>query len=231
MFASPSNGTPNPTATVTDMRPSDSWSTGDPDERYVGQRSRLVADKFLAWPDLPSSCAPGGTVAGYVWNYSGRRSSCAISGTLPSTWTPTCANSMNAVDCGCADRMRWRARFESANLTATQVDPIDVPPRFRDFGDYWTPFRGGQRPAPSYAVSMTDSSRNRFAGSNPRAIAQSRRWIDPTGCPHLGVPGPSPRMTPGLRSQSMARASTQVPVDARRGARPKSFLRETSWAK
>ena len=34
-----------------------------------------------------------------------------------------------------------------------------IPTRFRDFDDYWNPFLGGQGPAPSYAVSLSEERR------------------------------------------------------------------------
>jgi hypothetical protein len=37
--------------------------------------------------------------------------------------------------------------------------PSDVPTRFSDFDDYWTPFLGGQGPAPGYAVSLDEGRR------------------------------------------------------------------------
>jgi hypothetical protein len=52
-----------------------------------------------------------------------------------------------------------RRLFAQAGLLEVQVRPIDVPTRFRDFDDYWTPFLGGQAPAPGYAMSLTDEGR------------------------------------------------------------------------
>ena len=37
--------------------------------------------------------------------------------------------------------------------------PIDAPTRFRDFDDYWSPFLGGQGPAPGYAMSLSEERR------------------------------------------------------------------------
>ena len=34
-----------------------------------------------------------------------------------------------------------------------------MPTRFRDFDDYWTPFLGGQAPAPAYCMSLTEAAR------------------------------------------------------------------------
>jgi hypothetical protein len=45
------------------------------------------------------------------------------------------------------------------HLTDVAVRPIDVPTPFRDFDDLWSPFLGGQGPAPSYLASLDADSR------------------------------------------------------------------------
>ena len=52
------------------------------------------------------------------------------------------------------------ALFETAGLREVEVRPIDIPTRFRDFDDYWSPFLGGDGPAPSYAMSLDDEGRD-----------------------------------------------------------------------
>jgi hypothetical protein len=52
-----------------------------------------------------------------------------------------------------------RRLFRAAGLAGVEVDAIDLPMRFRDFDDYWSPFLGGQGPAPAYAVSLGESER------------------------------------------------------------------------
>ena len=49
--------------------------------------------------------------------------------------------------------------FESAGLHNVEARPIEVPTVFRDFDDYWSPFLGGQGPAPGYAMSLSDERR------------------------------------------------------------------------
>ena len=39
------------------------------------------------------------------------------------------------------------------------VRAVDVPTVFRDFDDYWSPFLGGQGPAPGYAMSLSEERR------------------------------------------------------------------------
>ncbi|HZU08064.1 MAG TPA: hypothetical protein VFB73_19055 [Chloroflexota bacterium] len=36
---------------------------------------------------------------------------------------------------------------------------IDIPTPFRDFDDYWSPFPGGQGPAPGYTMSLSEAQR------------------------------------------------------------------------
>jgi hypothetical protein len=49
--------------------------------------------------------------------------------------------------------------FRSAGLRGVEVRAIDVPTVFRDFEDYWSPFLGGQGPAPGYAMSLSEQAR------------------------------------------------------------------------
>jgi len=52
-----------------------------------------------------------------------------------------------------------RRLFESTGLHDVEVRAIEVPTVFRDFDDYWSPFLGGQGPAPSYAMSLSEELR------------------------------------------------------------------------
>jgi hypothetical protein len=52
-----------------------------------------------------------------------------------------------------------RELLQGAGLADVAVDPVDVPTRFADFDDFWSPFLGGQGPAPGYAMGLTDEGR------------------------------------------------------------------------
>ena len=52
-----------------------------------------------------------------------------------------------------------RQLFESTGLQNVEVRAIEIPTVFRDFDEYWTPFLGGQGPAPSYAMSLSEEQR------------------------------------------------------------------------
>lgn len=49
--------------------------------------------------------------------------------------------------------------FAAAGLVDVETRAIDTPTVFRDFDDYWTPFLGGQGPAPGYCVSLPEDER------------------------------------------------------------------------
>jgi SAM-dependent methyltransferase len=49
--------------------------------------------------------------------------------------------------------------FQTAGLEKVEVRAVDVPTVFRNFDDYWSPFLGGQAPAPGYAMSLSEERR------------------------------------------------------------------------
>jgi hypothetical protein len=49
--------------------------------------------------------------------------------------------------------------FREIDLRDVGVRAIDAPTPFRDFDDYWTPFLGGQGPAPTYCMSLDEGRR------------------------------------------------------------------------
>jgi hypothetical protein len=54
---------------------------------------------------------------------------------------------------------RLAALFSGAGLREVETAAIDVPAVFRDFDDYWRPFLGGQGPAGSCTLSLSDHDR------------------------------------------------------------------------
>jgi hypothetical protein len=51
------------------------------------------------------------------------------------------------------------ALFAQAGLRDIATQAVDVPTVFENFDDYWSPFLGGQGPAPGYCMKLTDSNR------------------------------------------------------------------------
>jgi SAM-dependent methyltransferase len=66
--------------------------------------------------------------------------------------------------------------FQNSGLKGVEARAIYVPTVFRDFDDYWTPFLGGQGPAPSYAMSLSEDRRREL-----RELIRSRLPFDDDG--------------------------------------------------
>jgi SAM-dependent methyltransferase len=47
----------------------------------------------------------------------------------------------------------------NTHIENIEIRAIDVPTIFRNFDDYWSPFLGGQGPAPSYTMSLSENHR------------------------------------------------------------------------
>jgi SAM-dependent methyltransferase len=128
---------------------------------------RVVSGLVLNFvPDQPRAAAemarvvrPGGEVALYVWDYAGgievmRRFWDAAVALDPAARAQDEGARFPACRPG-----PLRGLFEGAGLVGVEARAIDVPTVFRDFDHYWTPFLGGQGPAPGYCTSLGEEAR------------------------------------------------------------------------
>ncbi len=119
---------------------------------FVPQPSRGVAE-------MTRAVRPGGIVGAYVWDYAGRME------LMRYFWDAAVALDSGALAFDEGRRFPLCAPapltelFTGAGLRDIEVLAIDAPTRFRDFTDYWTPFLGGQAPAPGYAMSLSEEHR------------------------------------------------------------------------
>lgn len=105
---------------------------------------------------------PGGVVAGYVWDYAGKME------LMRYFWDAAVALKPEDVERDEGRRfpickpVALKELFESAGLTNVEVRSVDISTPFQNFDDYWTPFLGGQFPAPDYAMSLDEEARVRL---------------------------------------------------------------------
>lgn len=101
----------------------------------------------------------GGVVAAYIWDYAGKME------LMRYFWDAAAALNPGARQLDEGRRFPLckpepvRQLFSEAGLRDVEVWAIDVPTRFRDFDDYWSPLSGGQAPLPSHAMSLTQEAR------------------------------------------------------------------------
>ena len=129
------------------------------DAAVSGLVLNFVPKPLLAVREMTRAVRPGGLVAAYVWDYAGKME------LMRHFWDAAVELDRGALDLDEGRRFPLcrpaplTELFTQAELREVQVRPIDVRTRFRDFDDYWTPFLGGQGPAPGYAMSLSDERR------------------------------------------------------------------------
>jgi SAM-dependent methyltransferase len=120
----------------------------------------FVSDKPAAMREMTRAARPGSVVALYVWDYAGEMQ------LIRRFWDAAIA--LDPAAAGPLDEAKrfpicapdaLRTLFVETGLRDVEVLTIDVPTVFRDFEDYWTPFLGGQGPAPGYCMALTEEKR------------------------------------------------------------------------
>ncbi|MEN2736238.1 class I SAM-dependent methyltransferase [Microbacterium sp. X-17] len=102
---------------------------------------------------------PGGTVAAYVWDYAGRMDLMRRFWDAAAALDPAASRLDEGPRFPLARPDALAALFGLAGCAEVATTAIDIPTVFADFEDYWTPFLGGQGPAPAYAMSLEASAR------------------------------------------------------------------------
>ena len=122
---------------------------------FVPQPDRMVAE-------MRRAVRKGGMVALYVWDYAGKMQF------MRHFW-----NAAVALDPAARELDEGRKSpicnpgpltelFRNAGLSDVEVRPIEIATDFKDFDDFWSPFLGGQGPAPSYTMSLSEEQRDRL---------------------------------------------------------------------
>ncbi|HSA81758.1 MAG TPA: methyltransferase domain-containing protein [Geminicoccaceae bacterium] len=132
---------------------------GTVDAAVSGLVLNFVPDQPRALREMVRVVRHGGTVALYVWDYAGEMQ------LMRHFWDAAAAldPEVEELDEGtrfpiCRPEALARL-FRDARLEAVATRPIDVPTVFADFDDFWSPFLGGQGPAPAYCMSLPEERR------------------------------------------------------------------------
>lgn len=122
----------------------------------------FVPDTARGLAQMSRKTKPGGTVAAYVWDYAQGMELMRHFWDAAVKLDPPA----QALDEGlrfplCRPEALEQA-FRQAGLREVEGRALEVPIYFRSFEDYWTPFLGGQGPAPSYVSGLDELSRSRL---------------------------------------------------------------------
>jgi SAM-dependent methyltransferase len=122
----------------------------------------FIPDVGAALGEFVRVAAPGATIAAYVWDYAGRMDLIRGFWDAAIALDPAAAALDEAVRFPLCAPEPLRQVFDGAGLDDVEVRALDVPTVFRDFDDYWIPFLSGVGPAPGYATSLDEASRERL---------------------------------------------------------------------
>jgi SAM-dependent methyltransferase len=145
-----------------------------------GLALNFVPDPLRAVTEMARVAAPGGVVAAYVWDYAGGMEMIRYFWDAAVEADPAARASDEAHRFPLCHPGPLHDLWTAAGLRGTSVDAIEVPARFAGFADYWTPFLGGQGPAPGYLASLTEHQRRTV-----RELLRARLPAEPDG--HLSL--------------------------------------------
>lgn len=135
------------------------FAAGHFDAAVSGLVLNFVPQPAAMVREMTRVAASGGVVAVYVWDYAGEMQFMRAFWDAAARLDPPAAALDEGTRFPICRAEPLQALWSEAGLRQIEVTAIDVPTIFRDFDDYWTPFLGGQGPAPTYTMSLTEERR------------------------------------------------------------------------
>ena len=162
-----------------------SLAAGSVDVVVSGLMLHFVPEPDKALAEMARVVRPGGCVAAYVWDYAEGMELMRYFWDAATRLDPAALTLDEGRRFPMCRPEPLTALFEHAGLAHVDVHALDVPTPFRDFDDYWSPFLGGQGPAPGYAMSLAADDRVRLRemlrealphGKDGRIGLHARAW-------------------------------------------------------
>ncbi len=119
----------------------------------------FVPEPQSAFREMLRCVRAGGVVAAYVWDYSEGMQVIRL------FWDAAIALYPGATALDESNRFplcrpeALEQLFRSAGAAQVRITSITIPMHFKNFEDLWSPFLGGQGPAPTFAMSLPEEQR------------------------------------------------------------------------
>jgi SAM-dependent methyltransferase len=148
---------------------------GAVDVAVSGLVLNFVPDARAALREMARVTGPGGTIAAYVWDYSGKMEMMRHFWDAAVEIDPAAAKADEGARFPLCRPDALADLFAGAGLGGIAVTSIDITTAFAGFDEYWRPFLGGQGPAPAYAMAQGEKAR---AHLRDRIRARLPLWVD-----------------------------------------------------
>lgn len=132
------------------------------DAAVAGLVLNFIPSPERALAEMRRVLRPGGTAAVYVWDHAGEMQ------LIRHFWDAAISLDSDARHLDEGRRFPichpgpLLALFRDAGFVRTEWRVIDVPTVFNSFDDYWSPFLGGQGPAPTYCGTLAEERRTKL---------------------------------------------------------------------
>jgi SAM-dependent methyltransferase len=152
------------------------FGDGEFDAAVSGLVLNFVARPDQALSEMMRVLRVGGTAAVYLWDYAGEMQLIRHFWDVAVALDPMAEKLDEGRRFPICSEAALLAQFSERAFAHPELRVIDVPTVFEDFDDYWSPFLGGQGPAPTYVSALSDQQRERL-----RARLQQTLPTEPDG--------------------------------------------------
>jgi SAM-dependent methyltransferase len=132
---------------------------GSFDATVAGLVINFVPDQSKAVSEMKRATRSRGIVGAYVWDYAGEMQMMRHFWDAAVALDPSAASLDEGRRFPMCHSEPLAELFRQAGVDDVNTRAIDVGTNFRNFDDYWTPFLGGQAPAPGYCMSLSEIQR------------------------------------------------------------------------
>ena len=131
----------------------------------------FLPDPRQAVREMRARTRPGGTVAGYVWDYASRMQFLRFFWDEVVGMDPAARELDEGVRFPLCRRDALASILRDVGMEDVTADAIEIPTRFESFPEYWRPFLGRTGPGPAYVASLSEEKRSELRDRLERRLA------------------------------------------------------------
>jgi SAM-dependent methyltransferase len=124
------------------------------DVAAAGLVINFVPSPATALAEMKRAVLPGGMIGCYVWDYAEGMRMIRVFFDAAVALDPAAKDVDEGRRFELCNPTALTKLFNEAGLQGVETRALEFTMQFRDFADYWTPYRGGVGPAPAYLASL-----------------------------------------------------------------------------